>query len=282
VQFEIRHNTTYRYDTPVRLGAHIVRLTPRSDGNQRLQDYHCTVTPEPALQTNVLDAEGNQVTRLWFIGTTAELRIASAARVVTLRDNSSDYIVDTPATSVPVSYDRNEIPLLAAYRDPGIDAPGVIELAASLARQTEHNTPVFLDTLNGFLHTGFEREIRDQGSPQRPELTLAHRRGACRDLAMLFIAICHAQGIAARFVSGYQAHAETRRKHRYLHAWPEVYIPGGGWRGYDPTHGTAVADAHVALAASCRAAGTMPIEGSFYGDGAHSEMSFELSIHTND
>ncbi|MGD8312450.1 MAG: transglutaminase family protein [Gammaproteobacteria bacterium] len=281
MQFEIRHLTTYRYDKPVQLGPHILRLTPRADGNQRLLDYHCTISPQPSLQSNLLDAEGNLVTRLWFTGTTTELCIASTSRVITLQDNPYDYIVDTPATALPMPYSQHEAPLLTPYRHRGSPGAEVVQLATSLARQTKHNTLAFLGTLNSFLHTEFEREIRPQGPPKDPEHTLVRRRGACRDLAALFIAICRSQGIAARFVSGYQARPETPGERRYLHAWPEVYIPGGGWRGYDPGHGTAVADAHVSVAAAGMPAGTLPVEGSYYADEAQSVMEFELSIDTD-
>lgn len=281
MQFEIRHLTTYRYDKPVQLGPHILRLTPRADGNQRLLDYHCTITPEPAVQSNVLDAEGNLVTRLWFSDTTTELCITSTSRVATLQDNPYGYIVDAPATALPMPYSQGEAPLLAPYRHRGSPGAEVVQLAASLARDTEYHTLDFLSTLNGFLYTDFEREIRPQGPPKNPEHTLVRNRGACRDLAVLFIAICRSQGIAARFVSGYQAYPETPGKRRYLHAWPEVYIPGGGWRGYDPSHGTAVADAHVSVAAAGMPVSTMPVEGSFYGDNAASGMDFDLRIDTD-
>jgi transglutaminase-like putative cysteine protease len=281
VHFDIRHITTYHYDTLVQLGPHILRLTPRSDGNQRLLDYHCTVLPEPAVQSSVLDAEGNVVTRLWFSGTTNELRIESTSRVKTLLENPFDYLLDAPATALPMPYSQNEAPLLASYRHRGSPGAEVVQLAASLARKAEQNTLAFLSALNEFLYNEFEREIRPQGPPKNPEHTLVRRQGACRDLAVLFIAVCRSQGIAARFVSGYQAHAETARQRRYLHAWPEVYIPGGGWRGYDPSHGTAVADGHVAVAAAGLPAGAMPVDGAFYGDGAESRMEFELGIQTD-
>jgi transglutaminase-like putative cysteine protease len=149
-----------------------------------------------------------------------------------------------------------------------------------LARRTGRNTLAFLDGLNDMLHRDFEREIRQTGLPQPPEVTLERGRGACRDLAVLFITLCRLEGIAARFVSGYQARAETGYPRRYLHAWPEVYLPGGGWRGYDPSHGSAVANTHVAVAAACNAADAAPIEGSFYGAGARSSLEYELDIKT--
>ncbi|MDX1697843.1 MAG: transglutaminase family protein, partial [Thiohalobacterales bacterium] len=264
------------------LGSHTVRLVPRSDGRQRLLDFSCKVSPEPALQSCVLDATGNPVVRLWFAGTTTELGITTRSLTETLSPNAFDFIVDAPATRLPVTYSAHEQTHLGAYSDPGKPSAAVIDLAVRLARKSRGNTLDFLNALNSHLFAEFETEIREHGPPQDPARTLVRRRGACRDLTVLFISLCRTRGIAARFVSGYQAHAQPGRKRRYLHAWPEVYIPGGGWRGFDPSHGTAVADAHVALAAAETAAATMPIEGTFYGDVTESRMDFELSIETDD
>jgi len=278
--FDIQHVTAYQYDKPVRLAPHLLRLSPRTDGNQRLLDFSCTITPRPVLQSNILDPEGNLVMRLWFDCSTTALRIVSSSRTETLLENPYGYIMDGDATRLPMSYQPADARMLAACRDPGTLAPEVAALATDIAGQAKLNTLDFLVTLNRHLYSEFAREIRHRGAPQNPELTLARRAGACRDLAVLFIALCRSQGIAARFVSGYQAHAEVPRERRYLHAWVEVYIPGGGWCGYDPSHGTAVADGHVAVAASCHASGVMPVSGSFYGNGVSSAMEFELSIRT--
>jgi transglutaminase-like putative cysteine protease len=280
MHFEIEHVTTYSYSRPVHLGPHVLRLTPRCDGSQQLLEYSCAVSPRPSLQSSALDAEGNVVTRLWFIGETPELRIASTFRLETLLDNPYDYLLETPATRLPMPYNEREAPLLVPYRYPGTPSSKVITLAMQIARRTGRNTLAFLNDLNEMLHGDFEREIRPTGPPQPPEVTLDRGRGACRDLAVLFITLCRLEGIAARFVSGYQARAETERPRRYLHAWPEVYLPGGGWRGYDPSHGSAVANAHVSVAAACNAADAAPIEGSFYGAGAGSSLGYSLDIRT--
>jgi transglutaminase-like putative cysteine protease len=154
----------------------------------------------------------------------------------------------------------------------------IAQFAARLARKANHDTEAFLSALNEALHSEFQREIREHGAPQPPEVTLQRRCSACRDLAVLFMLVCRTEGIAARFVSGYQARAEIERERRYMHSWPEVYIPGGGWRGFDPVHGTAVGDAHVALAASREASGAAPIEGTYFGPGDTSRMSVEPKI----
>ena len=110
-----------------------------------------------------------------------------------------------------------------------------------------------------------------------PRVTLEKGQGACRDLAVLFVAACRALGFGARFVSGYhQGHSEPMR--RDLHAWAEVYLPGGGWRGYDPSLGLAVADRHVAVAAGTRPDQAAPISGSFRGTGVSSRMRAEIRM----
>jgi transglutaminase-like putative cysteine protease len=97
-------------------------------------------------------------------------------------------------------------------------------------------------------------------------------------VAVLFIDACRAVGIAARFVSGYR-HGSTGSQRRYMHAWAEVYLPGGGWRGYDPTHDRVVADEYIAVAASREPLGATPIEGGFRGTGATSTLEAHIEVH---
>ena len=280
--FDVVHVTTYRYDRPVGLGPHIVRQTPRTDASQRLLAFGCSVTPQPVLQSGTLDAEGNLVTRLWFDCTTSVLQITCSSRTETRLSNPFDYLIDAEATGLPVRYGPDDAQVLATCLGSGTPASSVSQLAAQLAGQAGQHSLEFLAALNRYLYHEIKREIRHRGAPQEPAYTLLRRAGACRDLAVLFIAVCRCQGIAARFVSGYQAHAENPSGRRHLHAWVEVYIPGGGWRGYDPSHGTAVTDDHVAVAASCNSNGTMPVCGSYYGTAVGSRMEFDLTIRTRD
>ena len=114
--------------------------------------------------------------------------------------------------------------------------------AAELAAAVEHNTTAFLMQLADRIHHDFQHVGRFEGEPMAPEETLAGRNGACRDTAMLFVAACRSQGLAARYVSGYSIHHPPEVSEHELHAWAEVYLPGAGWRGYDPSLGLAVAD----------------------------------------
>ncbi|MBM3277498.1 MAG: transglutaminase family protein [Candidatus Handelsmanbacteria bacterium] len=134
----------------------------------------------------------------------------------------------------------------------------------------------FLRSLNTHLHQHWGQLFRADGDPWHPERTLLERQGACRDLAVLFMAACRCQGLPARFVSGYQADAPLEEAHQ-LHAWAEVYLPGAGWRGYDPAQGLTVAERHVALAAGPTYELGRPTEGTFRCTGALSTLKAQIS-----
>jgi transglutaminase-like putative cysteine protease len=279
MRLEIRHLTTYHYSAPVKLGPQILRLTPRLDRSQQLYHYYRQIDPQPVLLTDYFDAAGNAVSCAWFEAETESLQISIEFSLDNWHQNPFDYLPHAWFTHLPVVYPEAEEPLLATYRHPGALQLEVMQLATELADQVDHEPLAFLSRLNDFLYQQIERQIREQGLPQAPDVTLSCRSGACRDLTVLFMAVCRAQGFASRFVSGYQAQAETSHPRRYLHAWPEVYIPGGGWRGYDPTHNLAVADGHVALAAARLPEAAAPIEGSFWGHEVQSKMDSEIQIN---
>lgn len=278
MRFEIRHETVYRYSAAVRLGPQLLRLRPRCDGGQTSIEYECLIEPEPDQRSVQLDAYGNLIEQAWFVGETTRLRIVSRAVVDTVRDNPFDYLLDPSLSSLPLSYPAALRAPLAGYRDGGELAPEVIRLANALAVGHRQEPVGFLMELSRWLSENIEHEIREQGQAHAPQVTLASGRGACRDVAVLFIAVCRHQGIAARYVTGYQARSAVPREQRYMHAWPEVYLPGGGWRGFDPTHGMAVADAHVAVASAPAPQDAAPVSGSFSGGAVSSSLSYEVRI----
>jgi transglutaminase-like putative cysteine protease len=274
MEFQVRHVTCYDYNAPITLAPHLIRLRPRCDGSLLLRAHTLQIEPEPVGLDMQLDAEGNAVAQVWFEGETCRMRVESRFEAQTLRGNAYDFLL--PPREATGRYDAILNTRLAPYLRADPAARETAAFAGRLMRETDGDTLAFVTALNATLHERIAREIRETGDPQKADRTLALKRGACRDLTVLFIAACRHQGIAARFVSGYQK-GDTRRERRYLHAWPEVYLPGGGWRGFDPTHGTAVADEHVAVAAAADPAGAAPIEGGFYGQ-AGSRLSTELQI----
>jgi len=281
--FHIRHTLTYTYGRPVFLEPTTLRLTPRQDASQRLLRHRLEILPTPSGRSQVVEPDGTDATVGWFHHTHQDLTIAMEALVETLRDNPFDWIITDPAArTVPVTYGpelaRSLSPCLA---DAEVD-PTVAAWARARAEEVGGDTSAFLMHLADHIHHGFAHIGRLDGDPFSPADTLRERRGACRDTAMLYVAACRALGLAARFVSGYSMHHPPEVSEHELHAWAEVYLPGAGWRGYDPSLGLAVAAGHVVLAATPDHRLAAPVSGHFRGTGATSEMRYDLTVRAAD
>ena len=281
MRIEIEHETTYAYSEPVRLGPQTVRLRPRAGGALQELDFALDVDPAPAVQLECLDPMGNRVLRLRFTDATRHLRLAMRLAVET--GSPADHLpfLAPGEARLPLDYPAAEAAALAPYLAGPPAEPVVAQLAERLQGEAGAAPLVFLERANRWIYERIAREIRPTGAPQTPVETLARGSGACRDQTVLFVALCRAVGLAARFVSGYQDRSAMDTDRRYLHAWPEAYLPGAGWYGYDPTRGLAVSNGHVALAAALDPAGTLPVEGSYFG-GASSRMGFALAIRARE
>ena len=162
-----------------------------------------------------------------------------------------------------------------------VDKAAVKNFVAPLIKTSDAKPLTFLSLLNQTLYEKFTVQPRKEGAPLTPPVLLEKKQGACRDLTVLFMACCRAVGIAARFVSGYvcgQYEGGGEDGTPELHAWAEVYLPGGGWQGYDPTLGLVVAEQHIPLAASYTPAGAAPVTGNYRGTGASAEMRFAIEM----
>ncbi|HEY8241332.1 MAG TPA: transglutaminase family protein [Kiritimatiellia bacterium] len=278
MHFSIQHTTTYRYSRPVQLLPHVLRLTPRAGGGVHPVRHAVQVHPRPAGTSESIDAEGNPVRLVWFTGETEQLAIVATADVRVRHQHAYDFIVtDDASLKLPASYEARA-DVLEPYRKMHYRGGPLATLARQLARGAKNETLPFLADTARHL-SQFRTIVRDDGAPLPPKTTLAERKGACRDLAVLFIELCRYHGLAARFVSGYWRGAGTVAQ-RYLHAWSEVYLPGAGWVGYDPTTGLAVADEHVPLASARDPLLAAPVEGLFFGSGIDMRMSWNLRIET--
>ncbi|MEB3260825.1 MAG: transglutaminase family protein [Cyanobacteriota bacterium] len=281
--FHIRHHLAYTYGRPVFLEPTTLRLTPRQDANQRLLRHRLEIQPPPSGSSPVLEPDGTDAIVGWFHDTHQDLTIAMEALVETRRDNPFDWIITDPsARALPATYS----PELARSLAPCLEAaevdPAVAAWARGRAEEVGGDTSAFLMHLADHIHHGFVHIGRLDGDPFSPTETLRERRGACRDTAMLFVAACRALGLAARFVSGYSMHHPPEVSEHELHAWAEVYLPGAGWRGYDPSLGLAVADGHVALAATPDHRLAAPVSGSFRGTGTTSTMRYTVTVRAAD
>jgi transglutaminase-like putative cysteine protease len=275
--FRIEHVTIYRYSGEVELEPHILRLTPRPGPAQRVVEHRLVVDPVPHGQAELLDAEGNSIVSIWFTGKTESLTIKNICEVETLQSNPFDYLMLRSNQFLPLSLGRTETESLKPYLRRPEASDAVDAFAQQILEKADRRTLSFLGHLNQALYEGFENTLRPEGDPYSPEECLALRCGACRDLTVLFMDACRSVGLPARFVSGYQE-GDIDMTHRHLHAWPEVYMPGAGWRGYDPTTNLAVADRHIPTAASHAPEGASPIEGAFLGASVTSTLEHELRL----
>lgn len=278
MHYRIRHTLRYRYEAPAVLGPHVLRLRPRDDGSQRLVDQSITVQPEPSLLSKQSDAFGNVEYRTWFLGTTDILNIICESVVETQRVNPFDFIVDPAFAALPYGPS-----FLAAY--PGLEpylklptpAPAATAMAQKICSECHGEVLAFVLRLNKWIFEHLKQEHREHGAAWDADQTLLEQRGACRDVAQLFLACARSLGLPARFVSGYfEGDSEERIKD--LHAWVEVYLPGGGWRGFDPSCGLAVADRHIALCAGPNPEDAAAVSGTFGAPMAGSTLVAEVQF----
>ena len=279
MRISVTHSTVYRFSRPVYLEPHTFRLRPRQDGTQWLNRYALEISPAPAVRTECLDQDGNAAVEAWFTELVAELTVRSSFQVETRRENPFDYILTAPP-SLPLAYAGPLRAALAPYLGAANVPQAVREFAEGIGQEAGGQVLAFLARLNGHLFEDFGHAVRADGPPHPAEFTLREKEGTCRDLAMLFCAACHMVGIAARFVSGYEREAATQER-AYMHAWAEAYLPGGGWRGYDPTQGLAVAQSHVAVAAAADPRLAAPATGTFRGS-ATAEMEFAIALEVEE
>ncbi|MFI5323509.1 MAG: transglutaminase N-terminal domain-containing protein [Thermodesulfobacteriota bacterium] len=279
MHIKITHTTRYKYSENVFLDPHTIRLRPKSDGSQRLLSFDIGIDPEPDGMANIVDVAGNDSTCVWFSGKHDHLTITTRSEVETLRTNPFDYVVTEPSVlKIPVFYPKYYVPSLKPYIMRNSEPEGQVDrFVADVMGESGVDTLPFLAALNMRIYNTFEQLIRHEGLPYPAEITLGSGRGTCRDLTVLFMEACRAVGIAARFVSGYREN-EMMDEERQLHAWAEVYIPGGGWRGYDPSAGLAVADQHITVSAGVIPEEAAPLTGSYRGSGARSIIDFEIEI----
>ncbi len=278
--FQTDHLTEYRFTRPVFFEPHQLRFQPRNDAAQRVLRYEFTVEPEPAGMTTSLDADGNLVTQAWFDGRHEQMTIRAISEVETLRENPYDYLLTPDNCRLPIGYQPWELTQLAnAFRRASMPTHSdpVRELAEKVREAAGNELVPYLTRLSNTICDRIKLVRRETGAPWPAATTMEQRQGACRDLAMVFIDACRCVGLAARFVSGYQDAYRNIGK-RDLHAWAEVYLPGAGWRGYDPTRGLAVAQHHVAVAAAADPQFAAPVSATYRGDNVEAQLHTEVCI----
>lgn len=237
------------------------------------------VTPAAHL-TWTRDVFGNSIGTLDFEAPGKELRIVSNA-LITRTPPYSHRTHDTARTPWPPVYDPLEIAVVAAYQQPcyPADIAAVSGWVRDFSPKPRDDIESVVRGLNRAIHDQIRYVRREEKGVLTPGHMIKRGVGSCRDFATLLLDAARSLGIAARFASGYLECSAAEAGDASTHAWAEIYLPGHGWRGYDPTLGTETTAAHVATGLSNHPRGVMPVTGSYYGPAsAFRTMSVSVSL----
>lgn len=281
VRLKIVHSIRYEYSEPVYLEPHQFRMSPPSGVRQRVLDHSETILPPPRGQSRSTDLECNEFTLAWFEGAHEFLEVSAQTTVETVNVNPFNFLITAPACAVvPCKYPDVYEKLSAPYRERVAPSQEVTEYAWSVAEAAGLDATSFLLRLAQTMSNDFDQIIRETGPARTPDETLRTRFGACRDLAALYVDACRAMRLAARFVSGYVFNPDEPEAH--LHAWAEVFLPGPGWRGFDPSAGLAETEAYVCCTRAASLANAGPVRGTFRSGTPDSIMTAKVTVERAD
>lgn len=277
MKFKINHQTDYIFDSEVFLEPHFLRFRPRPTPCIDVVDFSMSISPEPAGHKLIRDEEYNGVDFAWFEGMTEKLSITTNSIIETSPFNPFDFILyPHHFNKLPFMYNELQAKLLFSALKVQPVSNSIIDYGAEVLKNSNFNTIQYLTQLTNKLHDDFIVEYREDGSPLLPDETFEFKKGSCRDLSWLQIHLLRQQGIAARFVSGYY-YFDMDVPEFELHAWVQVYLPGTGWLGLDPSHGLLTGNTHFPIASSSHYENTMPVSGVIRGS-ATSQLITQLSI----
>ena len=274
VRVALEHRTTYDFAHPVAVGPHVVRLRPAPHCRTPIEAYSLQVEPTEHFLNWQQDPFGNWQARLVFPEKVERLQVTVGLVADLQVINPFDFFVEEYAEHFPFAYEPQLAADLAPYLRPVDDAAAAAELRDPRAPAPEPVPTVqFLADLNAAVHGAVAYSVRMEAGVQTPDETLARAVGSCRDSAWLLVAMLRQHGLAARFVSGYLVQLAADQEaldgpsgpaadFTDLHAWAEVFVPGAGWVGMDPTSSLFAGEGHIPLSATPHPSSAAPIEGA--------------------
>ncbi|MCB1190611.1 MAG: transglutaminase family protein [Leptospiraceae bacterium] len=270
-RYKILHRTYYNFTGLVSLGPHSLRLRPREDHELRIEFSTLNITP-PATLLWHRDVEGNSVATATFDLQVNQLIIESETIIQQFNEQPLDFLLADYAINYPFAYLPDDKIMLSPYM--AIMEHSTRNLLtgwiANIWQPGEQiQTYSLLQRIATYIHQTLSYQIREEPGVQTPKQTLSYGTGSCRDFAMLFMEAARCLGFASRFVSGY-LHVPQTTDFGATHAWAEVYLPGAGWKGFDPTIGKIVGTDHIAVAVARLPESVPPVAGSFVGPPASS------------
>ena len=279
----LTHRTEYVYDRLTALGPQIVRLRPAPHSRTPILSYSLNITPKDHFINWQQDPFGNYLARLVFPEKTHEFKVTVDLVADMATINPFDFFVDENARDWPFKYEAELKEELTPYLKAAEPGPLLRDYIRGLKIEAKTSLD-FIWALNQQLQHDIRYLIRMEPGVQTPEETLKNCSGSCRDSGWLLVHILRHYGLAARFVSGYLIQLKADMKsldgpsgtdHDFtdLHAWAEVYLPGAGWIGLDPTSGLFAGEGHIPLAATPAPQSAAPITG------VHEEAEVQFSHH---
>lgn len=278
-RIRILHHTEYNYHAPVQLGPHQLMMRPREGHDVRIENVQLEITPQATVRW-LRDIYGNSIAVLTFDEPTQIFSLKSDVTVALYDDRPVECLLEPNAVLYPFQYAANEQVEIVPYRLPCYphDGPAVQKWLLDLYQPGQLvETWELLNRLNTRIYETFQYRYRPEYGVQLPCTTLNLGSGSCRDYAVFMMEAARHWGFPARFVTGYIQMEEGQ--HGATHAWTEIYLPGAGWRGYDPTNNKLVGSEHVSVAVAREQEKASPLSGSWEGpSGAFSYMNVSVQV----
>ncbi len=289
IKASVYHLTHYMYDKPVRLGPQIIRLKPAAHSRTKVLSHSLKVTPSNHFVNLQQDPYGNYLARFVFPDPVTEFKIEVDLVADMTVYNPFDFFVEEEAMKWPFSYPPELVEDLSIYMVPEPPEPALADYMKTFDMSPDQPTVDMIVGINARLQQAIGYVIRMEPGVQTPEQTLTSAMGSCRDSSWLLVQILRHLGLAARFVSGYliqltpdlkalDGPSGTEVDFTDLHAWCEVYLPGAGWVGLDPTSGLLTGESHIPLAATPHFRNAAPISGGYFGE-AETSFAFDMKVN---
>ena len=278
---KIIHKIVYSYQENVYLNEHLICLKPRSCGFQKLNYFDLEIQPYPKTIFPLISASGDDIFKVFFNEPTDSLLIKAESEVETDTHPNLYQLKNNNDLTLPMKIDGPNNSLngfVQGWFPNGQHDPAAIQIAQEALVGIENNVLDFLYQLIDLIKDRVKYTPRHIGPAWTAGRTLRERVGSCRDLAILLMEASRCVGIPSRFVSGYQFMDQPPEKYE-LHAWTEVFIPGFGWRGFDPSGCGLINSKYITLASSSKSELVAPVRGSFSGSpGLKSELKWNIEI----
>ncbi|UOY07220.1 transglutaminase family protein [Muricauda sp. SCSIO 64092] len=278
MEFRIAHETEYRYEGKVFFEPHYFRFRPQDVPYATLKSFRLILSPEPMGTAEQIDVENNTIHFSWYQGNHDRLTIKAISVLSTKEYNPFNFVLwPSLYGRLPFRYSQPLMGYLKPYLEVGQIHKSLQRYVNQILDTVNSDTMSFLSAFTTQIRSDFTVEAREVGKPNSPNNTFDSKKGSCRDLAWMQIQLLRHIGIASRFVSGYYF-IRTENPIYELHAWTEVFLPGAGWIGYDPSNGIRTTDSYIPLCSSAHHENTMPVTGSIRGK-ATSKLFTKLNIH---